>query len=242
MVQDNPEEVVPSFGDTWSGFPRLGSLLMFLQLLLCSNNVFVCCFPFFKKIISSRPRRKWTCVGLFALCTSIINKKSFWSRLCFYFVIFSGKNGNTKNLKSIIISKCLHTIIHFLKSNIYADWTLIIPLNILTLYSLPTLSSMCPKLKERRMKRFPMRSLAHWGILAIEAANKNIKKIAQKMTFTYKDWHGMLPFALHEYCTSVHTSTGATPFSLVYNLEVVLPVEVEVPSMRVLMKAKLDWT
>ncbi|KAI5399503.1 hypothetical protein KIW84_064733 [Lathyrus oleraceus] len=58
-----------------------------------------------------------------------------------------------------------------------------------------------------------------------EAANKNIKKIIQKMVVTYKDWHEMLPFALHEYRTSVCTSIGATPFSLVYGMEVVLPVE-----------------
>ena len=34
---------------------------------------------------------------------------------------------------------------------------------------------------------------------AIEAANKNIKKIIGKMTTTYKDWHEILPFALHGY-------------------------------------------
>lgn len=33
---------------------------------------------------------------------------------------------------------------------------------------------------------------------AIEATNKNIyKKVMQKMMVTYKDWHDMLPFALH---------------------------------------------
>ncbi|KAI5437044.1 hypothetical protein KIW84_023239 [Lathyrus oleraceus] len=32
---------------------------------------------------------------------------------------------------------------------------------------------------------------------AVEAANQNIKKIIQKMVVTYKDWHEMLPFALH---------------------------------------------
>ena len=31
---------------------------------------------------------------------------------------------------------------------------------------------------------------------AVEATNKNIKKIIQKMTVSYKDWHKMLPFAL----------------------------------------------
>jgi len=74
----------------------------------------------------------------------------------------------------------------------------------------------------------------------VEAANKNIKKIVQKMVVTYKDFHQMLPFALHGYRTSVRTSTGATPFSLVYGTEAVLPVEVEVPSMRVLMEAELS--
>jgi len=35
-------------------------------------------------------------------------------------------------------------------------------------------------------------------------------------------------------------STGATPFSLVYGTEVVLPFEVEIPSLRVLMEAQLE--
>jgi len=75
---------------------------------------------------------------------------------------------------------------------------------------------------------------------AVEAANKNIKKIIQKMVVTYKDWHEMLPFALHGYRTSVRTSTGATPFSLVYGMEAVLPFEVKIPSLRVLMETKLE--
>jgi len=33
----------------------------------------------------------------------------------------------------------------------------------------------------------------------IEATNKNIKKIVQKMVITYKDWHEWLPYALHAY-------------------------------------------
>jgi len=49
----------------------------------------------------------------------------------------------------------------------------------------------------------------------------------------------MLPFALHGYHTSLRTSTGATPFSLVYGVEAVLPFEVEIPSLRVLMETKL---
>jgi hypothetical protein len=41
----------------------------------------------------------------------------------------------------------------------------------------------------------------------VKAANKNVKKIIQKMVITYKDWHGMLSFSLHIYHTIVRTST-----------------------------------
>ncbi|XP_030453603.2 uncharacterized protein LOC115675132 [Syzygium oleosum] len=75
---------------------------------------------------------------------------------------------------------------------------------------------------------------------AVEAANKNIKKILSKIAENYHDWHERLPYALMAYRTSIRTSTGATPFSLVYGMEEVLPVEVEIPSLRVLSQAKLD--
>lgn len=35
----------------------------------------------------------------------------------------------------------------------------------------------------------------------VESANKNIKNIIHKMVKTYKDWHKILPFALHGYRT-----------------------------------------
>ena len=50
----------------------------------------------------------------------------------------------------------------------------------------------------------------------------------------------MLHFALHGYWTSVRTLTGATPFSLVYGMEAVLVIEVEIPSLRVIMETKLS--
>ena len=63
---------------------------------------------------------------------------------------------------------------------------------------------------------------------AIEATNKNLKKIIDKTTDTYKDWHEKLPWL------------EVTLFSLVYGIEVVLPIEVEIPSLGVLMETKLD--
>lgn len=65
----------------------------------------------------------------------------------------------------------------------------------------------------------------------VEAGNKNIKKILQKMVKTYKDWKEMLPFTLHGYQKSVYTSTRATPFSLVYGMKAVFPIKVEIPYM-----------
>ncbi|XP_071905959.1 uncharacterized protein [Coffea arabica] len=79
---------------------------------------------------------------------------------------------------------------------------------------------------------------------AVEAANKNLKKIIRKMTERHRDWHEKLPYALMAYRTSIRTSTGATPYSLMYGMEAVLPAEVEIPSLRILMEAKLeeaDW-
>ena len=75
---------------------------------------------------------------------------------------------------------------------------------------------------------------------AVEAANKNVKKIIAKATKAYRDWHEKLPFTLHAYQTGVWTSTGATPYSLVYGMEIVLPIVVEIPSLRVLREVKLE--
>jgi len=58
------------------------------------------------------------------------------------------------------------------------------------------------------------------------------------MTFTYKDWHEMISLP---YMGIVLQYTGAVPLLFsVYNMEVVLPMEVEVPSIGVLPKSKLD--
>ena len=50
----------------------------------------------------------------------------------------------------------------------------------------------------------------------------------------------MLPFALHGYRTLIRTSTGATPYSLVYGIEAVLPFEVEVPFQKILSESGLE--
>ena len=53
-----------------------------------------------------------------------------------------------------------------------------------------------------------------------------------------------LSFALWGYKTSIHASTGETPYSLVYGSEAVLRIKVEIQSLRVLAVTKVlgeDW-
>ena len=77
-----------------------------------------------------------------------------------------------------------------------------------------------------------------------EATNKNIKIILARTVVTYKDWAKKLPFALQGYRSSIYASTGATLYSLVYESEAVLPIEVEIQSSSVLVETKVlenDW-
>ena len=77
---------------------------------------------------------------------------------------------------------------------------------------------------------------------AVEAANKNIKRILRKKVETSRDWSEKLPFALWAYRTSFRTSTGSTPYSLVYGMEVVLPIEIEMGSLRVALEHQISET
>ncbi|XP_070021182.1 uncharacterized protein [Nicotiana sylvestris] len=92
--------------------------------------------------------------------------------------------------------------------------------------------------KDRIHKNFTAYRLQMNGV--VEASNKNIKKILRKMVENHKQWHEKLPFALLGYLTRVRTSTGATPYMLVYGTEVVISAEVEIPSLRVIQEAELS--
>ena len=59
-----------------------------------------------------------------------------------------------------------------------------------------------------------------------------------------RDGSNKLPYALWGYRTTERVSTGATSFSLTYGMEAVLPVELEIPSLRVIMENRVnevDW-
>ena len=62
------------------------------------------------------------------------------------------------------------------------------------------------------------------------------------MVETSRDWSEKLPFALWAYHTSFRTSTGATSYSLVYGMEAVPPVEIEIGSLRLALEHQISET
>ncbi|KAH7281399.1 hypothetical protein KP509_36G045800 [Ceratopteris richardii] len=71
----------------------------------------------------------------------------------------------------------------------------------------------------------------------VENTNGIICKIISKQVKKHpKEWDKHLTTALWTYGTSYKASLGFTPFHLVYGQEALLPIEVEIPSLRVLIK------
>ena len=70
--------------------------------------------------------------------------------------------------------------------------------------------------------------------------NKNIKRILQRTIETSMDFSEKLHFALWAYQTSFRTSTRATPYSLVYGMKLVLPVEIEMGSLRITLEHQIS--
>ncbi|XP_009781940.2 uncharacterized protein [Nicotiana sylvestris] len=60
------------------------------------------------------------------------------------------------------------------------------------------------------------------------------------MVDNHNQWHEKLPFALLGYGTIVRTSTGATPYMLVYGTEAVISAEVEIPFLIIIQEAKIS--
>ena len=74
-----------------------------------------------------------------------------------------------------------------------------------------------------------------------EATNKTLLKILKKVVNdSGHDWHLQINPSLWAYQTSFHTSTGTTPYSLVYGAKVVLPIEVELPSLHISLQGKIS--
>ena len=66
-----------------------------------------------------------------------------------------------------------------------------------------------------------------------EAFNKTLCNLLKKVIGrTKRDWHERISEALWAYETTHKTPTQATPYSLIYGVEAVLPLESQIPSLR----------
>src|ERR1700733_12363691 len=71
----------------------------------------------------------------------------------------------------------------------------------------------------------------------VEAVNKVLVTMLQRTVGMHKsNWHLMLFSVLWAYRTSVKDATSFTPFQLVYGLEATLPIECEIPSLKLVVE------
>ncbi|KAM2170710.1 hypothetical protein ACFX1R_035878 [Malus domestica] len=73
-----------------------------------------------------------------------------------------------------------------------------------------------------------------------ESFNKTLCNLLKKVIGRIKrDWHERISEALWAYRTPHRTPTQATPYSLVYGVEAVLPLEIQIPSLRMAIQEGL---
>jgi hypothetical protein len=74
-----------------------------------------------------------------------------------------------------------------------------------------------------------------------ERVNQTLVRILRKTVHnSKKDWDSKLTATLWAYRTTYKVTTRATPFSLVYGIEAILPIEFEIPSLRIAINERLD--
>ena len=75
----------------------------------------------------------------------------------------------------------------------------------------------------------------------VESIKKVLKTMLHRMVGDHKsNWHLIPFFSLWAYRDSVKTTTGFTPFQLVYGLEAVLPIQCQIPSLQLVVELLPD--
>ncbi|KAM1112717.1 hypothetical protein ACFX13_046395 [Malus domestica] len=122
----------------------------------------------------------------------------------------------------------------------FSKWAEAIPLKEVkkeTVFSNRLVDELCEKYKFKQhrssMYHAPANGLA-------EAFNKTLCNLLKKVIGrTKRDWHERIGEALWAYRTTYRTPTQATPYSLVYGVEAVLPLESQIPSLRMAIQEGL---
>ena len=93
------------------------------------------------------------------------------------------------------------------------------------------MTELCEKFEFKQYNSSMYNALAN-GLA--EAFNKTLGSLLKKVVSkTKRDWHERIGEALWAYRTTFRTPTQATPYSLVYGVEAVLPLERQIPSLRI---------
>jgi hypothetical protein len=76
----------------------------------------------------------------------------------------------------------------------------------------------------------------------VEAVNKSLKTILQKLFSQKSNWHVIIYPSLWAYRTMVNTSTSFSPFQLVHDVESIILIECEIPSLNLALEILPDMT
>ncbi|XP_047259259.1 uncharacterized protein LOC124891606 [Capsicum annuum] len=130
-------------------------------------------------------------------------------------------------------------IIDFIKSNIIFRYG--IPRYIVTDNGTPfnnkLIRTLCEKFNFKQHKSSIYNAAAN-GLAKV--FNKTLDNLLKKVVAKNKrDWHERIGEALSAYCMTCKTATQATPYSLVYGIEEVLPLEKQIPSLRMAIQEGL---
>lgn len=75
----------------------------------------------------------------------------------------------------------------------------------------------------------------------VEAINHVLKTMLHRMIGHHKiNWHHLLFLALWAYLTTTKTATSFTSFHLVHQIEFVIPIECEIPTLHSVLNLLLD--
>ncbi|KAH6801009.1 hypothetical protein C2S52_001473 [Perilla frutescens var. hirtella] len=127
----------------------------------------------------------------------------------------------------------------FIKGNIIYRYG--IPRYIITDNENPFNNALIDKLCEKfgfKQRKSSMYNAAANGLA--EAFNKSLCNLLKKVVGKSKyDWHERIGEALWAYRTTHRTPTQATPYSLVYGVEAIIPLEQQIPSLRIAIQEGL---
>jgi hypothetical protein len=129
-------------------------------------------------------------------------------------------------------------VISFLENNIFSKFGL--PLEIITDNGPSFISAnMTQFLANLGVKNFTSSAYYPQGNGQAESTNKNMVRIVKRLIEDKPhQWHTLLTYALWVDQTTTKVNTGCTPFQLVYGQESLLPIELEISSLRLMLQIK----